>query len=361
MPYTETDPNTHSSQSSHDGIIDTLNQSCLYETGVRVEKVRVMDGCELVPGRSEVQSEIAHMDQLLIDHPEWQAPYFDKQTNAPVFDSTNEAAQLLYQDSETLRQWFVNAGQAQATALYPLQRPDIDRLPSGAEIDDKSRAFFYHGLDAIGIRTRAKIMSEIVSDHLGDQPAARWISLACGGAVPVIDAIKNCEDMNLVHLDLVDFDHQALDFASHLAVEEAALQEVPSFNKESELRSYTTHELNLIRGLIVEDGIVEKFGENNSDVVDALGIFEYFSKKDSTVFLKNAYRLVRDDGILVIANMLSDRPELEFNRRGVGWPQLYPRSLEEMAEIIVDAGIPAEKARIIIPEDGIYAVVEIKK
>ena len=319
------------------------------------------DGYETYPGRAETQANVAYMDQLLIDHPEWQAPYFDTKTNVSVYDENNHASRLLYEDSDTLQEWFVNAGQAQATALYPLQRPDIDTLPSGAEIDEKSRAFFYHGLDAIGIRTRAKIMTEIVADHLGDRPAARWISLACGGAVPVIDALKACEEINLIHLDLIDYDDQALEFASQLAAGEANLQEVPSFNRESELRSYTTHELNLIRGLIVEDSLVAKFEENSSDVVDALGIFEYFSKKDSTTFLRNAYRLVRDDGVLVIANMLSDRPQLEFNRRGVGWPQLYPRSLEEMAEIVVDAGIPAEKARIIIPEDSIYAVVEIKK
>jgi SAM-dependent methyltransferase len=361
MPYTEADSIPHYVQSSAENRIDVINQSCLYESGICVEKVRLNDGYEAQPHRLEVQESIAQMDQMLNEHPEWQAPYYDKRTGATVFDSDNEASRLLYGDSETLQQWFVNAGQAQATALYPLQRPDVDRLPSGAEIDDMSRAFFYHGLDAIGIRTRAKIMTNIVSEQLVDRPAARWISLACGGAVPVIDALKACGEMNLVHLDLVDYDNSALEFASDLASNEAKLQKVPSFNSESELRSYTTHEQNLIRGLIADDSLIEKFGENSSDVVDALGIFEYFSKKDSTTFLRNAHRLVREDGVLVIANMLADRPQLEFNRRGVGWPQLYPRSLEELAEIVVDAGIAPEKARIIVPEDGIYAVVEIKK
>jgi SAM-dependent methyltransferase len=361
MPYTETDPSFRYQPIIQGGTLDVIGQDQLHETGIRLDRVRVLDGYESLPGRTEVQSSIAHMDQLLIDHPEWRAPYVDEQTETVVYDADNHSSQLLYGDSATLQEWFISAGQTQATALYPLQRPDINSLPSGVSIDDKSRAFFYHGLDAIGIRTRAKIMSEITARHLADRPAARWISLACGGAVPVIDALKECDDINLVHLDLVDYSTEALDFASHLADEEAQLQKIPSFNQESELRSYTTHELNLIRGLIASDSLVEQFGESCSDVVDALGIFEYFSKKDSTNFLRNAYRLVREDGVLVIANMLADRPQLEFNRRGVGWPKLHPRSPEELAEIIVDAGIDPSKARIIIPEDSVYAVVEIQK
>jgi hypothetical protein len=333
----------------------------LQEADIRVEKVKVIDGCEALPGRLETQLAVDYMDRLLVEHPQWRPPVFDKETQTAIFDVDNESSKALYDNSDTLREWFIGASQAEATALYPLQRPHIDRLPSGEIIDEKSRAFFYHGLDAIGIRTRAKVMTEISSRFLHNRPAARWISLACGGAVPVMDALKECEDIDMIHLDLVDFNADALNFASDLATREAHLQEVPTYNKESELRSYTTHEINLIRGLIVTDSLVDQFGEGSSDMVDALGIFEYFSKKDSTAFLKNAYRLVRDDGVLVIANMLADRPQMEFNRRGVGWPDLYPRSTDELAEIIVDAGIDPQNVRIIIPEDGIYAVVEIRK
>lgn len=361
MPYTEANASfTQSDMPSKKGL-DVIGRRILHESGIRVERVRVRDGYELMPGRSETQMAIAHMDQMLIDHPEWQAPRFDNKTNEMIYDDSNESSEELYGDSATLQEWVIGATGTQATALYPLQRPDVGHLPSGGVIDERSRAFFYHGLDAIGIRTRARIMSEIAVEQLGDRPGVRWISLACGGAVPVIEALEKCRDINMVHLDLVDYSPEALAFASDLAVDEAHLQKVPSFNRESELRSYTTHEINLIRGLIVTDGVVEQFGEASCDMVDALGIFEYFSKKDSTAFLKNAYRLVREDGMMVMANMLADRPEMEFNKRGVGWPNLYPRSIEELADIIVDAGIAPENVRMIIPDDGVYAVIEIAK
>lgn len=361
MPYMETDPISRHDATPPQEFVPAGDRITLLGNGVQVEEVRVSDGYEHEPGRQEIQSAVSHMDQLLIENPDWQAPYFDAIKRESAFDLENESSRALYGDSDTLQKWFVDAAQAHATALYPLQRPYIDQLPSGGVIDDKSRAFFYHGLDAIGIRTRAKIMTEISTKYLGDKPAARWVSLACGGAVPVIDALKEYDDMGMVHLDLVDYDENALAFASDLATQEASLQKVPTYNKENELRSYTTHEINLVRGLIASDSLVDKFGEKSADMVDALGIFEYFSKKDSTTFLRNAYRLVRDDGVMVIANMLSDRPQLEFNKRAVGWPKLYPRSTEELAEIIVDAGIDPEKATIIIPEDHIYAVVEIRK
>jgi hypothetical protein len=361
MPYTESESHFGRSHSSLREALTKRDQEERTTGGIQIERVRIIDGCEHEMGREQVQSAVASMDEDLITHPEWRAPYFDTHTQQMIFDPENESAQALYGDSETLQGWVVDAAQAHATALFPLQRPYIDRLPSGEAVDDKSRAFFYHGLDAIGIRTRAKIMTEISTRYLSDKPAARWISLACGGAVPVIDALKEHDDMGMIHLDLVDFNPDALSFASGLATHEAALQKVPTYNKENELRSYSTHEINLIRGLIASDRLVEQFGEGNSDMVDALGIFEYFSKKDSTVFLKNAYRLVRDDGVMVIANMLSDRPQMEFNRRGVGWPKLYPRSTDELSEIVTDAGIDPGKVKIIIPEDGIYAVVEIRK
>lgn len=361
MPYTEADSyfDHHSSVTNETFTVGDRKE--LSVGGVQIEYVMVADGCEHEPGRQETQYAVALMDQMLVDHPNWQAPYFDTNTQKILFDPANESAKALYGDSETLLNWGNSAMQAHATALYPLQRPYANMLPSGQQIDERSRAFFYHGLDAIGIRTRAKIMTEISMRYLGDKPAARWISLACGGAVPVIDALKAHDDIGMIHLDLVDYNPDALAFASELATQEASLQKVPTYNRENELRSYSIHESNLVRGLIASDSLVDKFGENSSDMVDALGIFEYFSKKDSTKFLKNAYRMVRDDGVMVIANMLADRPQMEFNRRGVGWPQLYPRSIDELSQIIIDAEIDPDKVKIIIPEDGIYAVVEIRK
>lgn len=361
MPHIEAAPHSRQDDTPQYTPANHRDLSRLQESGIQIEKVHITDGYELQPGRLETQRAVVYMDKALVEHPDWQPPAYDLNTQTAIFDPENEASNALYDDSSTLHAWFAHAAQAQAVALYPLQRPHIDYLPSGEAIDEKSRAFFFHGLDAIGIRTRAKIMTEITSRYLNDRPAARWVSLACGGAVPVIDALKECEGIGMVHLDLIDFNTDALSFASDLATREAHLQQVPTYDEKNQLRSYTTHEINLIRGLIVTDSLVDQFGEKSSDVVDALGIFEYFSKKDSTAFLKNAYRLVRDDGVLVIANMLADRPQMEFNRRGVGWPDLYPRSTEELTEIIVDAGIDPQNVRMIIPEDGIYAVVEIRK
>lgn len=337
---------------------DTI-QSELHESGMRVDRLRVQDGYEIYSGRDQVQGVIDSINQELIEHPDWLPPSLDSSTQQIIIN--NPASALLYGDSDTLQGWFVDAANARATALYPLQRPNIDTLPGGGIIDDVSRGFFYHGLDAIGIRTRAKIMSEIAARNLQNQPGARWVSLACGAAVPVVDALKECQSTELVHLDLIDMNPDALEFASELAENEAGLSRVPCFVNEHKLRSYTTHKMNLLRGLIVDDELVQEFGEDCSDMVDALGIFEYFSHKHSVRFLKNAYRLVRSDGVLVIANMLADRPQMDFNERGVGWPKLYPRSIDEIVSIITEAGIDPVNARIMVPEDSVYAVVEIRK
>lgn len=356
MTYTETEPDFD------DLMVDTpvVLSSELHKSGVQIDRVSVSDGYENYPGREQVQAVVDNIDQYLIEHPEWPAPMFDKKAGVVI---RNPASDLLYETSETLQEWFLDAAAAKAAALYPLQHPEIDRLPSGGYIDDDARAFFYHGLDAIGIRTRANIMKDVVERRFDGRPSARWISLACGGAVPVIDALKHCGKVESMHLDFVDIDSQALDFASHLATHEVGLRAVKNAREGEGLRSYTSHQINLLRGLIATDAMVshKDFGEGSADMVDALGIFEYFSEKNSVAFLRNAYRLVREDGVIVFANMLSDRPQMDFNERGVGWPKLYPRSIDELAGIINEAGIEPERARIIVPEDGIYAVIEIQK
>ena len=62
---------------------------------------------------------------------------------------------------------------------------------------------------------------------------------------------------------------------------------------------------------------------------------------------------------LVVANMLSDRPQLAFNQRGAGWPHIYPRSIDELVRLVELAGLPLDRTTVHVPQDGVYAVVEI--
>ena len=118
---------------------------------------------------------------------------------------------------------------------------------------------------------------------------------------------------------------------------------------------------NLLRDLIATDKLVKELGAESMDFVDALGIFEYFKDGPSARFLANAYKLVKPGGALVAANMLDTHPEIDFNQRVIGWPTIYPRSIDDLKSIIKEAGIDQENVSVTIPSDGIYAIFEIKK
>lgn len=167
--------------------------------------------------------------------------------------------------------------------------------------------------------------------------------------MPVFDTVARLDPSIDLSIDLVDYDPDALSFAQDLAVQQGIDGAV------------TLHQRNLIKDLIVTDALVQELGENTADMVDALGIFEYFNDQRSVTFLNNAYRLVRPGGVLVAANMLNDRPELAFNQRGIGWPKIFPRSLETLKQIVTAAGVPADKLTMTIPEDGVYVVMELRK
>ena len=316
----------------------------VFDDGMRLEKLIVPDRSDRSPTRVEMQQMIANADTLLADNKQWSAP-IDRGEEL-ILD--NPVSEWVY-DSPGMREWRSELV-PRAVALYPMQRPDIDQLPlSGGEIDPVARSFFVDALDSIGIRTRAKIMTSIADRYIED--GAKWVSLACGAAVPVLDALQSGRRAEAMELHLVDLDPTALDFAEELASERGVDQ------KHTLMR----HELNLLRQLVKTDQLVDDLGEESADLVDALGIFEYFNQQTSTQFMKNAFRLVKPGGALIAANMLLDRPELDFNQRGIGWPKIFPRSIDQLREIIVSAGLPLEQVTMSIPQDGVYVVIEIRK
>lgn len=253
-----------------------------------------------------------------------------------------------------------------AAALLPLQRPLTGRLADGTLLNESEQRIFRSSLDAVGIRSRARIMSELLTS---DGPAARrgtatqrWLSLACGAAVPVYEAASLLQERGVaVSLDLADHDRGALELARRLAA-------------EYEL-SPTYHHLNVLS----PQGLAHRLPRQSYDVVDVLGLFEYLDEQDSVfrytkvvssherrfagavTLLRNAYELLRPGGVLVMSNMLDTHPQLAVTLRIVQWPHLKPRSPERVRSIVVQAGISASQLRVFAAEDGVYGVYVLTK
>lgn len=66
--------------------------------------------------------------------------------------------------------------------------------------------------------------------------------------------------------------------------------------------------------------------------MDALGIFEYFNDADAVIFLQ----------------------------RCIGWERIFPRTLQQLQDIHIAAGVPVENVTVVVPRDGVYAVMEVR-
>lgn len=325
--------------------------------GVTIEQVSVPDISaeeRYRTTREETQREVAAIDLVLRSHPEWKAPAVAKTGDRMVFQPNNPVAEWLYERRPALRFWRTHLVPS-ALALTSLYYPESWTLPTGEQIDRGTWDYFMHTPDAIGIRRRAAVMSAIAARYLSPDTKTRWTSLACGAAIPVFQALAG-QRSGAIDVKLVDLDPAALSHAAQLAAGNG-------FREGVDVHLLQRH---LIRELIATSSLVDELGASSQDFVDMLGIFEYIPEKfgdmnSAAVFLRNAFQLVKPGGAVVAANMLDIHPALHFNQRGIGWPKIFPRSTTQLLRIIADAGIRPEWVTMTIPDDGVYAIVEIRK
>ena len=326
---------------------------------MRIEHVTVADAGDAERYRAMREAthrEMAEINDTLRAHPEFAAPTVDCDgaDGRPTLRFNNPLAARIYGPRPALRSWRTDLVPS-AKALTVLYDAEARTLPSGELIDAASRDYFLHGPDAIAIRARAAIMSSIAARCITPGTTARWASLACGAAIPVFQALDG-DRSGEIDVKLVDFDDEALTHAAQLAT-------LRGFREGADFHLLKRH---LIRDLIATTALVDELGEASMDFVDMLGIFEYvpdehLGLRSAAVFLQNAVRLVKPGGVLVAANMLDTHPLLDFNQRGIGWPKIYPRSRHQLLQIMSDAGISPRWVTMTIADDGIYAVLSIRK
>ncbi len=95
--------------------------------------------------------------------------------------------------------------------------------------------------------------------------------------------------------------------------------------------------------------------------VDALGLWEYLSDDQARRFAERMYELVMPGGSLIVSNMLDTRPQREFNRRAIGWPDLHLRSDEDMLRIFESAGIDIGEVTLTHADVDVYVVAEVRR
>lgn len=246
-------------------------------------------------------------------------------------------------------------------------------LPDGRLIDAGIREWLNNIADARGIRSRAKVMTDVILNHTRRGEDANWLSLACGAAQPIIESLSQLAVTGDVvpHATLVDLDRGALTLARGYALQKGLDAHVTTIRANTLAVEGFKHRTDPVGGCETA-AWSERF-----DVVDAVGLLEYLRPEDwaytykrvvrssrrlagAVTFLRNAYACVKNGGILVVGNMLDTHPQLGFTLDVVQWPHIRPRSVPEVLDLFEAAGVMGH-VDVLLPSDGVYAVYAIRK
>ncbi|MBM3073966.1 class I SAM-dependent methyltransferase [Enterobacter sp. RHBSTW-00994] len=303
------------------------------------------------PMKDDVTREINAIDKALKADLALLPPLMDyEEGGQAVLISQHIYSEQAYRTRPALAAWRARLVPT-ALAIFVVQNPLEDKLPEGTPMDKESRQWFIHANDAIGVRSRARVLATLVDKYIHNDIESDWISLASGAAIPVLEALRTAKlDGQNVHLSLVDNDPVALRWAETMAAQEG-------LNVGEQL---TLLRRDLIQTFIRSEDLLLELGEHQAELVDALGIFEYFNDADAVIFLQRALRLVKPGGAVIVSNMLTSSPQIDFTLRCIGWSHIFPRSLEQLQAIHLAAGVPVENVTVIVPKDGVYAVMEMR-
>lgn len=268
-----------------------------------------------------------------------------------------------------------------ASALDLLYDPSIERLANGKPVSPAVRDWACNILDAHGIRSRGEIVQDILTKQAIDQASLgateqQWVSLACGAAQPVCQALRHIKENGhaVPRVTLVDLDRSALRAAKTYAQAMKVKQSIdvrcmnilrpqgvvlPAVNAQTNVAA---------RALRRQIGLEAA----TYDAVDAVGILEYVPEVlsdesptalqvNAATFLANAAQLVKSGGLLLVGNMRDTHPQLGFTLNVVQWPHIQPRSIETMQRIVEVAGLGDWWVDVYCPDDGVYAVYAMRR
>lgn len=235
-------------------------------------------------------------------------------------------------------------------ALEPVHHPEQRKLPTGKKLGPITRRLFRHGMDPVGVRTRTLMGGWLARQYVkasDDARELRWLSLAGGTAAPSMLMVEASRaDKTKLNYANIDLDDTAIGIA----------RKITAFENLDPTRT------RLLTGDIFSRHLLEEAtGKKPADIIDMMGIFEYFDSQKSAKLLSLALEFLKPGGIIIAGNMRSDHPQLNLHKRGVGWPDVIPRSVNEIIAICRQAGIRQAEIDIYQPTDGVYSVFRIKK
>lgn len=217
-------------------------------------------------------------------------------------------------------------------------------------IDSVLQEWWVSCSDAVGIRSRAGVMKELIAAYSQEQAEGlrTWTSVGSGTAGPVLESAKIL-GLN-PNMTLVDYDTTALDHAESTAA-----------------RLNFAGQVTKLPANIFDPKELAKLPP--TQMIDLMGIFEYIGEEIKSIgvtmtadeFLQANYEILEPGGRIIFGQMRNDRPNSHFTLGVIGWPFIVQRSPKEVMDIVDKAGINPSEVSVYLPDDGVYAVYTIDK
>lgn len=201
--------------------------------------------------------------------------------------------------------------------------------------------------DGRGVRTRASAATRLVVDALAEATAPiRVASLACGAAGPVAQLVRTLQGVGKPVTEMLLLDRDPMALAAGRTVAANETQGVPVIPQLVDLRR-----VDLRREL----------GDDGADVIDILGLFEYFPDDMAVALLKAVRAALSPQGVCVVGNMLPTRRQNVFFRDVLQWPGVVPRSLPSLVDLLEAAGWRASEVTALVPTPHVYGVFALRR
>jgi hypothetical protein len=225
--------------------------------------------------------------------------------------------------------------------------------------------------DGVAVRERAALQKSIIAHYMAgrDGDTLSIVSFGSGTSEPVVDiAIELMQSRKqdfTVNVAGVDVSIPSLNVAHAIAnAKNAHLRP----GQEVRFNGYSD------RDGLTKNGIERALRRGEVDVVEAIGLLEYFPSENATnphertlykmmmaggegrisaeTFFKAVWDNMPEGSIFITGNMRDDSEQASFVTHGLGWPGIIQRSTADYMHLIKDSGIPADAVTVFLPKKG---------
>jgi len=187
------------------------------------------------------------------------------------------------------------------------------------------------------VRNR-KTLAIKIFEQLNEKAMGMQKDVMILGSGPVTETFEFFEKRpdNTLVFEMLDMDKRAIMYAKN--------------KNRKYLSAMTFHNANVIR--FTPD---KKF-----DLIWSAGLFDYFKDKHFVYLIKRYYEFLKDDGEMIIGNFNVENPSRKSMEILCDW-FLYHRSVDELKQFALQAGIHESKIEVMQEPLGINLFLRVKK